>query len=146
MKTSTERMKKWRAKNRDSHLAKRRADYAENPAPLIAKSSEWNRSHREQQAKQARKYRVGVTPEQYEQMFQAQNGCCAICGKPELVKHQSGKLKSLAVDHDHETEKVRGLLCSLCNRGIGMFFDDPKLLMNAIQYLIRASEANWEVT
>lgn len=50
---------------------------------------------------------------------------CAICG---------GKEK-LVVDHDHETDKVRGLLCFFCNLGLGNFRDNPQLLKKAIEYL-----------
>ena len=67
----------------------------------------------------------------YEFLFISQNGKCAICGK---VQEELGK--SLAVDHNHETMEVRGLLCASCNLGLGAFSDSPILLKNAIRYLI----------
>lgn len=70
----------------------------------------------------------------YLQMFNAQNGVCAICKQPETHKRQ-GKLKMLAVDHDHKTGAIRGLLCSDCNTGIGKLKDDPMVIRSAIQYL-----------
>lgn len=72
----------------------------------------------------------------YLQMFNAQNGVCAICNQPETHRRQ-GKLKTLAVDHNHKTGAIRGLLCSDCNTGIGKLKDDPKVLRSAIQYLER---------
>jgi hypothetical protein len=82
--------------------------------------------------KDLKKY--GITPDQYIQMMFDQNGLCAICEGPEthLIK---GKLPLLAVDHDHETGKVRGLLCSRCNNGIGHFKDSPTLLQRAASYV-----------
>ena len=72
--------------------------------------------------------KFGITLEEYNKLLESQNGVCAICGKP------PGK-KQLAVDHDHETSRVRGLLCSNCNHGLGNFKDTPKLLFGAIGYL-----------
>lgn len=57
-------------------------------------------------------------------------GCCDICGSP-----PTGRVKRLSIDHDHATGAFRGLLCNLCNTGLGMFKDDPKLLEKAILYL-----------
>lgn len=83
----------------------------------------------------ARKYRLGVSREDYEALLKAQDGKCGICHEPESDRHQSGQLKTLAVDHDHETGAIRGLLCSRCNRALGGFGDDPALLQAAIGYL-----------
>ncbi len=77
----------------------------------------------------------GINEAQYELMLKSQNGVCAICGKLETMKHQSGKLRSLAVDHNHKTCKIRGLLCNRCNIILGQFNDDPRLLEKAAQYL-----------
>lgn len=72
--------------------------------------------------------RYGITMAEYLVMHEAQSGRCAICGKPENGKR-------LAVDHDHETGEVRGLLCQNCNRGLGLFVDNPELLERASAYL-----------
>ncbi|MBU2051427.1 MAG: endonuclease VII domain-containing protein [Gammaproteobacteria bacterium] len=58
--------------------------------------------------------RGGITLEEYNQMFAKQNGCCAICGK-----HQSELKNRLAIDHNHETGEIRGLLCTSCNITLG---------------------------
>ena len=72
----------------------------------------------------------GVTLEQWNEMFQAQGGRCAICGT-----HQCSTKKSFSVDHCHKTGKVRGLLCQNCNTALGKFKDDEELLHSAIRYL-----------
>lgn len=74
--------------------------------------------------------RNGISEEQYQVMHQLQEGVCAICGRPEPV---SGR--RLAVDHDHQSGKIRDLLCSACNRGLGHFYDRPELLVSAANYL-----------
>lgn len=81
------------------------------------------------------KSEYGITLEQYNKMALDQNNVCAICGNPETMKHQNGKIRNLAVDHCHLTGKVRGLLCSAHNRGIGYFGDNIELLKKAIKYL-----------
>ena len=74
--------------------------------------------------------RYGITLEQYQQMFNNQNGKCAICGV-----HQVNLTRKLAVDHCHTTEKIRKLLCSNCNTGLGMFKHNQIFLQSAIEYL-----------
>ena len=72
----------------------------------------------------------GLTPEMFDAMLSQQNGVCAICGAA-----SSGRWGTLAVDHDHETGRVRGLLCSRCNTAIGLFGDDPARMDEAAAYL-----------
>lgn len=68
----------------------------------------------------------GISIEEYEAMKEAQDNKCAICEEEPEV---------LVVDHDHETGKVRGLLCHSCNRGLGLFGDDPERLRRAVKFL-----------
>lgn len=77
-----------------------------------------------------RKY--GIELEDYDRLLEQQAGVCAICGSPPLPGRP---YKALAVDHCHETGSIRGLLCDLCNRGLGMFKDSPDLLESALAYL-----------
>jgi hypothetical protein len=74
------------------------------------------------------KRQFGIDQEDYMWLLSQQNGVCAVCEKPPGSRH-------LAVDHDHKTNKIRGLLCSNCNAGIGMLRDDPKILLAAVSYL-----------
>jgi len=73
----------------------------------------------------------GLTLEQYDSMLENQDGLCAICGKKSSHSHH----KNLCIDHNHETGKIRGLLCDLCNKGIGCLRDDVDLLRSAVLYL-----------
>ena len=72
----------------------------------------------------------GITLEDYNQMLRDQDGLCAICRNP-----PSGKQPWLHVDHDHETDQVRKLLCFSCNIGLGSFKDNPEFLEKAAGYL-----------
>ena len=82
-----------------------------------------------------RRYRYlkkyGITVEQYDEMFAAQEGKCAICEREDEGRGR----EFLHIDHCHDTGRVRGLLCFFCNSGLGKFRDDPKLLLRAIDYL-----------
>ena len=75
----------------------------------------------------ARLQRYGITLEQYNQMLTQQNNLCKICNKPQVGK------RPLAVDHCHETNKVRGLLCYNCNRGMH-YIDNAEFLTKALKY------------
>jgi Autographiviridae endonuclease VII len=79
----------------------------------------------------------GITPAQFNQMLVEQGGGCALCCEPESIAHQSGTIKELSVDHCHDTDRIRGLLCSKCNQGLGLFKDDPTLLRRAADYIER---------
>jgi hypothetical protein len=77
----------------------------------------------------------GLTEAEYQAMLEEQSGVCAICRRPESARTSSGEIRRLAVDHDHETGAVRGLLCGACNRGIGLLGDDADRLASAAAYL-----------
>jgi hypothetical protein len=79
---------------------------------------------------------LNMVPGDYDRMFKEQNGVCAICGKPETaVNTKTGNIQRLSIDHDHKTGKIRGLLCSQHNLGIGNFDDDENLLIAAAAYV-----------
>lgn len=79
----------------------------------------------------------------YNDMIETQKGKCAICGNAEFsVHHHSGKIRRLSVDHCHQTGKVRGLLCNLCNKGLGHFKDNVDYLIAAIKYLEKYKDDN----
>lgn len=72
----------------------------------------------------------GLGPGQYEAMYAAQGGVCALC------KVATGKTKALAVDHDHKTGFVRGLLCGPCNKILGHARDDTDYFHRCVGYLL----------
>lgn len=73
-----------------------------------------------------RKYRI--TEGEYNQLLMLQGGVCKICGV-------HPKSRRLAVDHDHRTGRIRGLLCHRCNRGLQWFSDRPERLRRAAYYI-----------
>ena len=80
----------------------------------------------------------GLSEELYELIWDLQEGKCAVCARPETGTSGIHRTPcQLAVDHDHASGMVLGLLCSRCNTGIGLFRDDPKLLNAAQEYLFR---------
>ena len=76
-----------------------------------------------------------TTPEHYIQLLSEQENKCAICEMNLPVDDYIGKARVITVDHCHITGKVRGVLCDLCNRGIGYFKENIDSLANAIKYL-----------
>lgn len=109
----TERVRRWRAANRERHRENTRA--YERRRPEVGWAS-------------AIKSRYGVTAEQFQAMESAQGGVCAICRAPP----QRGRLN---IDHCHGTGRVRGLLCGPCNRMLGLAKDRPEVLAAAVAYL-----------
>lgn len=77
--------------------------------------------------------RYGLTLDDYDRMVTEQKGCCAICLGEGVL--DPGSLMRLGVDHDHETGRVRGLLCRPCNRAVGILGDDPSTFERAATYL-----------
>lgn len=97
-------------------------------------SKRWLMSKEAQRHYGLKRY-YGLTSEQYGQMLADQAGVCSICGEPEVRVTSKGELTTLHVDHDHETNAVRSLLCYRCNSGLGSFRDKPELLRKAAEYL-----------
>jgi hypothetical protein len=84
------------------------------------------------------KNKFGITPDQYQKLLSKQNNLCAICKRTR--EEVSKNKKSFAVDHDHKTGNIRGLLCTRCNPGLGFFEDNVQTLLNAIEYPSKESD------
>lgn len=93
---------------------------------------------KEQRRKWQRSYNLrakyGISVEEYDQMLRDQDSACAICMRSEL---EPGSPLKLVVDHDHETGKVRGLLCDFCNRALGVLGDrlESPMFQRVLRYL-----------
>lgn len=114
----------WLYENSPTHRAQRQAGTKDWSDRNKAKKKKSNHAAR-------LKRRYGLTPDQVDVMRTAQDGACAICERP---------VDALAIDHCHETGRVRGLLCPPCNRALGFFerFQNPteaKWIAKAIDYL-----------
>ena len=100
-------------------------------------SSNWYKNNPDK-AKEQRLRKYGLTLEEYNNLRQQQNYCCAVCGKHESSVLMGRSIKpetALNVDHCHTTNKVRALLCLNCNTLLGKAKDDPEILLKAIAYL-----------
>lgn len=117
------------AAHREERLTRQKRYYWANRDQCVARE----RSQREERMERRRFTRYGLTPDAYADIVERQSGVCAICGS------DGGGTASLHIDHDHNTGRVRGLLCSNCNRGIGHLQDAPGILAVAIAYLEAAS-------
>lgn len=144
VKSSAEYKRAWRLSNHERVLSVER-DYrnrlraegrllwnARNPDRAQENKRAWRKRNPEQReracwAEILRNH--GVTREQYESMLASQNGVCAICQQPNAINRR------LHVDHDHNSGKVRGLLCTNCNPMLGFAKDNKEVLRAAIAYL-----------
>lgn len=130
---------RYHAKHRDEINRKYREKYAANPDKFKAASKAKIARERERDpeagSRRSRKSRLtanGITAERYADLLRVQQATCAICRKV----CPTGK--RLAVDHDHQTGFIRGLLCTRCNMGIGQFQNNYQLLQKAATYMIIA--------
>ncbi len=137
---------KRRQKNLALYAQKRREHYWKDPEKNKQATRRYYRKHTDRvkavqkewalknpdkvKAQQLRKF--GITLEDYQRLFEKQGGVCAICKQPETEAR-----RTLAVDHCHNSNIVRGLLCGKCNKGIGLLRDDVEILKSAIEYLTR---------
>ena len=112
-------LERWHSSS-DDYNAEDRARYASDPS--IRHQQHLRKMH-------------GITLGDYRAMAAAQGGVCAICRQPETMLTPRGDVQALAVDHDHRTGRIRGLLCRTCNQALGGFRDDPAILRAAADYL-----------
>lgn len=99
--------------------------------------AEWRRKNPDKVQQKNRKRKMGyygLSFDDFDILMEKQNNCCAICKKTCITG------RALAIDHDHNTSVVRGLLCNKCNQGLGFFDDSIDLLHNAVLYLKQHSE------
>jgi len=133
-------------KNKEKIKAQRKGYEAKNKEKIAARAKlysienrdkikDWRKGYLlENKAKYRKNYlkrEYGITMEDYENMLIEQDGMCKCCGLPGIDNRD----RILHIDHNHETNKVRGLLCDNCNRALGMVKDSIKTLESMIEYL-----------
>jgi hypothetical protein len=116
---------------RKCQAAVARASYRADPEPRrTASAARRRRDYCPDRRRDAMlRHHYGLTLEAFAALLRSQGSCCAICGSGEP------RSKNWNVDHCHESERVRGVLCGPCNTGLGHLGDDPERLESAIRYL-----------
>ena len=129
------------------NLAARAVKYRENPRPAIERVMRWQRDNPERVRATTDRFRAagkkevsdrkshlkrnyGLTLEAFDALLASQGGGCTICGRPDADN----------VDHDHETGRVRGILCFPCNVAIGLLHDSEERARSAAVYISRDDE------
>jgi prolyl oligopeptidase PreP (S9A serine peptidase family) len=118
MKTAEEKKqyrKEQYLKNKDKEKAAREIYYSKNKELILARNKKYNKENPDKRKSAILKYEYGITLDQYNEMFKEQEGKCAIC-----QRHQNKLTRTLCVDHDHKTNKVRALLCLTCNTDVSV--------------------------
>jgi hypothetical protein len=128
MNKNTARSIAYRAKARDKINTRRRARYAEDPQRELSANKAYRDANREKINAQKRIAKWGFDPDE---LAEKQNWRCAICSSDLRLLDR----KHRHVDHCHETNVVRAVLCQSCNTGLGLFKDDAAVLFKAAEYL-----------
>lgn len=125
----------WRLANPEKEKASRKRYREKNKEKLQKSQKEYREStnyHRNWHLVN----RYGITLKEYEQLNSNQGGKCAICRKAETSRNKrDGTVRELAVDHNHETGEVRGLLCRACNVSLGFLDEDPVIINRMLEYI-----------
>jgi len=102
-------------KHKDKEKETRRKYLIKNREKVLEKQRKYNKENPDKRKSAILKYEYGITLDQYNEMFKEQEGKCAIC-----QRHQNKLTRTLCVDHDHKTNKVRALLCLTCNTDVSV--------------------------
>lgn len=119
--------RKWAEKNKD----KKKEYYEQNKETILQKNKTYHKNNKIKIRNYQLKRNYGITLDEYNKMLVSQNHRCAICEVDEVHAGKNG----LYVDHNHETNQVRGLLCPKCNFLIGLAQENTSVLQEAIEYL-----------
>jgi len=131
---NNERKRKWRKDNPQKVKEQDRRGRIAHPERKKEYQSRWCKNNSEKMYALQLKWKYDLTIENYNRMFEEQNGVCAICGETERVHTK------LSVDHDHVTGKVRELVCSRCNSAMGFLDDNSVKALKLANYLKKYSK------
>jgi hypothetical protein len=109
--------------------------YQENKEKTKQINKKWSKANKKRIRNTKLKAKFGISLEEKEWLFKNQGECCAICKAT-----KNNKNRDWDVDHCHNTNIVRGILCSNCNRALGLFQDNPQVLLNAYVYLSKLKQ------
>jgi hypothetical protein len=124
--------KNWKSRNKSKLKIDRKNYRNKNKNKENKIRNNWRHTHKDQAKNTVLKYIYGIDLKQYNEILQKQNNKCGICGKDFTGKYPYKP----SVDHAHDqTKRVRGLLCNKCNSALGLFNDDPKNLVKALNWL-----------
>ena len=124
------RNKKAYEKHKDSVLERHKQYYREHQDKAREYGKRYYEEHPEVSRRASLKWAHGITPEEYDELLAKQEGKCAICGRG-----QDDLPRRLAVDHNHTTGKVRGLLCDNCNTAVGLLHENLLWTQKMLDYL-----------
>ena len=123
-------MRRWRQENPEKNKKAQQEYRDKNREKCRAASQKSREKHPLTDVRGHLMRTYGLTLEQYEVLVESQDGLCYICHGP-----PNGRVKKLVVDHDHETKRLRKLLCDACNRALGFMKESPERLRAAAKYL-----------
>jgi len=127
--------------NKEKVTVSNKAYREANKEKSIAYAKAYRKANKEKLSSNNKKYylkvKYGITLKEKNFILKKQNNKCKIC---KITIHKNKKLKNntACIDHCHTTNKLRGILCSMCNKGLGHFKDNTEILTNAIDYLKEA--------
>ena len=121
---------------KEKHRARQKRWRDAHPEEHRARNKTWREANPEQERARKIKYRHGLSQDEFNAMLEAQGNVCAICG---TAKWGS---QGPHVDHDHKTEKIRGILCKTCNVGLGQLGDCVERIRDALGYLEQARRSS----
>ena len=140
-KCMSERNKEYYSENKEKLLEQRKEYYSENKDKISERAKKYYQNNREARLKYQHDNKerkkclylqrnFGITLDDYNEMLEAQEHRCAGC-----LIHEDELRSALAVDHCHQTGKIRGLLCDACNLALGKLNDNPTTLRRLTEYL-----------
>lgn len=130
-----------KARNSSLSMKEAKLRYRAKPESKIKEAQQchkWYINNKERKRVNSRLSKYKLSHNQYQEIKEKQNHICPICLKEPGPRKRNSSIDLFVIDHDHETGKVRGLLCSTCNTALGLFKDNITIIRNAVNYLDRA--------